>query len=106
MWADGNDPVQRGKLKRQQREGTTLRPWPGVLGRGGLMDTGAVVVGKCSCRRVGGHRTGRWSMGQWGPVEVRFSSLHFFLQNKKQRESEEVEAGVVKGGEWRREVVI
>lgn len=80
VWADGNDSVQRGKLKRQQREGTTVRPWPGVLGRGGLKYTGAVMVGKCSCRRVGGHRTGRWSMGQWGPVEARFSSLHFFCR--------------------------
>lgn len=83
VWADGNDSVQRGKLKRQQREGTTVRPWPGVLGRGELMYTGAVVVGKCSCRCAGGHRTGRWSMGQWGLWK--FASHHCIFSVEQER---------------------
>lgn len=45
--------------------------------------------------------------GAVGPVEVRFSSLHFFCRiRKKQRKSEEVQGGVVKQRRGRCEVVI
>ena len=43
MWADENDPVQRGKLKVQQRERKTTRQWPGM---------GTVMVGKQRAGRV------------------------------------------------------
>lgn len=54
-----------------------------------------------------------WAQDRWvvdgavGPVEVRFSSLHFFCRiRKKQRKSEEVQGGVVKQRRGRCEVVI
>ena len=45
MWADENDPVQRGKLKVQQKERRTMRQWPGM---------GTVMVGKQRAGRVYG----------------------------------------------------
>ena len=67
MWADENDPVQRGKLKVQQKERRTMRQWPGM---------GTVMVGKQRAGRV------------YGAVGICGHSLStdffFFLQNKKQ----------------------
>lgn len=53
VWANRSDPVQRGKLRGKQREGTTVRPWPGVGGRGRMTYKGAVTLGKHRSRRVG-----------------------------------------------------
>lgn len=52
LWADENDPVQRGKLKVQQRERRTMRQWPG---------RGTVMVGKQRAGRVYGAVGGLWT---------------------------------------------
>ena len=66
LWADENDPVQRGKLKVQQRERRTMRQWPG---------RGTVMVGKQRAGRV---------YGALGVCGHSLSIDFFFLQNKKQ----------------------